>query len=607
MQNTSAKTPLIQLVPWLLLGLAALFAVTVRCRLASFPMDRDEGEYAYAGQLLLKGIPPYKYAHNMKLPGTYLAYAGLMAVFGQTTEGVHWGTLAVNLGTILFLFLLTRQLLDGITAGGAAILYAVLSVSASVVGMTAHATHFVAFFGLIGTYVLWRSLRSGSCRLALVSGLFFGLALLMKQQGVFLIVFGAVCLTERALRRTGASWCLRILSVIAFGIAAAVPYLLTCWWLWSVGVWDAFKFWTLDYAAQYVQVIGWDQGMYLALAGTLIAIGPNFLLWLLGLIGLVATFDDIFSKGRSASGEVTPHEPSPPSPQAPDPYACWFMLGYLAFSIACVLPGLIFRSQYYVVMLPPLALFGAVGCRSLGMRREHSLLRQSCRRWWHGGGVLSDQGVPSSLEIGTKSLADQVGPPAAVTVPDSGPSQPRYWEWIVLVLALGPTIFWQRDYFFWQAPLALCRQIYGTNPFPESPIIARYLHEHTTDSDTVAVIGSEPQLYFLSERRSATGYIYTYPLVEPQPFARRMQEEMIREIEQAAPAFIVDVHISMSWARRNNETLIFDWKNDYLQRYYSCVGIVEIIPNQQTVYRWGRDVSGYAPRTDNLVVVYQKR
>lgn len=52
---------------------------TFRCRVgqASFaetaPLERDEGEYAYAGQLMLQGIPPYQLAYNMKLPGTYAA------------------------------------------------------------------------------------------------------------------------------------------------------------------------------------------------------------------------------------------------------------------------------------------------------------------------------------------------------------------------------------------------------------------------------------------------------------------------------------------------------------------------------------------------------
>ena len=46
---------------WKLLPLLVLLAVVicVRIRLLDFPLERDEGEYAYAGQLILQGIPPY--------------------------------------------------------------------------------------------------------------------------------------------------------------------------------------------------------------------------------------------------------------------------------------------------------------------------------------------------------------------------------------------------------------------------------------------------------------------------------------------------------------------------------------------------------------------
>src|SRR5262249_20001496 len=50
---------------------ALLLVALVRLRLADVPLERDEGEYAYAGQLILHGIPPYQQAYNMKFPGTY--------------------------------------------------------------------------------------------------------------------------------------------------------------------------------------------------------------------------------------------------------------------------------------------------------------------------------------------------------------------------------------------------------------------------------------------------------------------------------------------------------------------------------------------------------
>ena len=77
--------------------------VFVRLRLLQIPLERDEGEFAYAGQLMLEGIPPYQLAWNMKLPGTYAAYAAMMALFGQSS-GIHLGFLLANLAALALLF-----------------------------------------------------------------------------------------------------------------------------------------------------------------------------------------------------------------------------------------------------------------------------------------------------------------------------------------------------------------------------------------------------------------------------------------------------------------------------------------------------------------------
>ena len=99
---------------WLLVALAVLFVLIVRVRLRDMPLERDEGEYAYAGQLILQGVPPYKEAYNMKLPGTYAAYAAIMAVFGQSPSGIRLGLALVNGASIVLVFLLGRKLLDNV-------------------------------------------------------------------------------------------------------------------------------------------------------------------------------------------------------------------------------------------------------------------------------------------------------------------------------------------------------------------------------------------------------------------------------------------------------------------------------------------------------------
>src|SRR5256886_13821815 len=180
-------------VAWWALGVI-VFGVTIaiRIRLLGIPLERDEGEYAYAGQLMLQGIPPYKLAYNMKFPGTYAAYAVIMSIFGQTITGIHLGLLLVNAATVALIFLLGRRLVNTTAGIAAAASYAVLSVTPSVLGFAGHATHFVMLPVLGGTLLLLgESDRQAFGRL-FASGLLFGLCLLMQQPALFFIPFGAI-------------------------------------------------------------------------------------------------------------------------------------------------------------------------------------------------------------------------------------------------------------------------------------------------------------------------------------------------------------------------------------------------------------------------------
>src|SRR5438046_6347525 len=128
---------------WIFLALSIGTVSFIRIRLLAIPLELDEGEYAYAGQMMLQGIPPYKLAYNMKFPGTYAAYAVIMSIFGQTTGAIHLGLLLVNAATIVLIFLLGRRLMNPTAGIAAAMSYAILSMSPSVLGLAAYATNFV--------------------------------------------------------------------------------------------------------------------------------------------------------------------------------------------------------------------------------------------------------------------------------------------------------------------------------------------------------------------------------------------------------------------------------------------------------------------------------
>jgi len=163
-----------------------------RLRLLDFPLERDEGEYAYAGQLILQGIPPYELAYNMKFPGTYLAYAVIMGIFGQTPAAIHLGILLLTTATALMLFWLGKKFLDETAGVVAATSYAVLAASPTMLGLAGHATHFCAFFVTAGLCFLRLARQMQNWPALATSGIFFGAAVLMKQHAVIIAAWAGL-------------------------------------------------------------------------------------------------------------------------------------------------------------------------------------------------------------------------------------------------------------------------------------------------------------------------------------------------------------------------------------------------------------------------------
>jgi hypothetical protein len=556
----------------ILLAVALLLSSFVRARLLALPLERDEGEFAYAGALLLHGTPPYQLAYNMKLPGTYLAYAALMAVFGQTDVGVHLGLMVVNLASIVLLFFWARDLFDPVTAGFTALAYSLLTVSPSVNGMAAHATHFVALFGIAGAWVLWRALRNGRAWLFFTSGLLFGTALVMKQQGVFLSVFG--CLTAFVWGSTRRPFApLPVLVPLVAMLAGAVtPYGVTCLWLWWAGVFGKFWFWTVGYARAYVEMTSPGLGLFYFWRGATSLVHPNWPLWILALIGVAGM------GARRASRQTR-----------------LFVHALLVFSFLCVCPGLYFRQHYFIVMLPVVALLIGWACTWL--------LRLAAPRRGQERGpapAASPPRRPVRSRPAARVPRRQSGGAAADLLRGSIA--------LLLLAALVLPLWWQRGYYFTWPPAKVSRQTYGLAPFVESPAIAKYIREHTRPDQRVAVLGSEPQLYFYSGRTSATGYIYTYGLMEEQPYALKMQQEMIDEIERARPEMIVFVNVPDSWMKkRESNEHIFDWANAYLAGFYDRVGLVDILSADQTEYRWDQELTNVIPRSQYSLWVLRRK
>ena len=192
-----------------------------------------------------------------------------------------------------------------------------------------------------------------------------------------------------------------------------------------------------------------------------------------------------------------------------------------------------------------------------------------------------------------------------------GQKAPRFkvqnWAVWVYALTVAITVFTCAGIWFQQSTTQAARTTYQADPFPEAEAVAKFIRANSLPSVPMAVLGSEPELYFLSRRHSVTGYIYTYGMMEPQPFARRMQDEMIHDIESSEPKFIVFVDDRMSWwSYPNSDLTIFKWWDAY-KTNYMLVAIADVLSPTNTVYVWGPDmVKRYGRAHGSALEVYQR-
>jgi hypothetical protein len=173
--------------------------------------------------------------------------------------------------------------------------------------------------------------------------------------------------------------------------------------------------------------------------------------------------------------------------------------GWFLASAAGVCVGLYFRPHYFIQVLPGLSALGGLTAgavmRWLGARPRPAA--------WVGAGLLTG-------------------------------------------LVLVPPVVANREILGAGSPDAISRKIYGLNPFPESLEIANYIERTSDADDTVYVIGSEPQILFYAGRRSATRYIFFYPLTGGYPDASERQREVMREVTASRPRYVVLANLSTS-------------------------------------------------------------
>ena len=487
--NAQRTSLIYKIVCLLIIG----FVVAIRIHLAGIPFERDEGEYAYAGQLLNRGIPPYQEVYNMKFPGVYFMYALSFNLFGESVFAPRYLILLLQLVASAFIFGLARRLLQTHAAWLSAAMFMLFNLTLALQGLQANAEHFLVACLVPSLYLLYRGLETDSLPQIFASGILLACACLMKQHA---FIFTLATLPWLLYVKKGKSFN----HILFYGLGGLLPVLLTGIYLWHAGVWHRFYFLTIQYAHEYVGLAPFHSGLHQPAPTT--EAGSNIspiLVWFTGF-SLIALLLPSLSRNTK-----------------------FFLLLLLTASAISITPGFYFRRHYFLMLIPVFALLFAASTFSVAQ-------------------YVTEKGRGAFVSV------------------------------FVLLNALF-FLWYQQDCFFKLPAAAVTERIYPGTPFSIAPHIASFIKNHSNADDRICMVGVEPELFFLSQRRSASGYIYTYPLLENQKFAATMTDEFIRQSEKYRPAVLVYSSHSIFDDGYRADGKLYDWFNTTYKANYKLIAI----------------------------------
>jgi 4-amino-4-deoxy-L-arabinose transferase-like glycosyltransferase len=457
-------------------ALLLAFSVVVRLPDLSMPLERDEGEYAYAAQEILEGRMPYTDSFCQKPPIVFFWYLTGFFLFGETVEGIHLVACLAAALAGLGVYLLCLRLPGGAFARPAAWLAALAFCLASAgygyFGPAANTEIFMAVPVLFGAVAVVEAAERGRRVAWFLAGFFFAAAFLTKQVALFSFI-GPALFASSILWRRRSPVGEHVKPLLFGGMGALAVAGPIAGWLALKGAFGACLEASFGYNLSYVgsPFGAWKWNALFDLLCDRFAFTDG-VLWLCAAVCFALP---LFSRSARRSG------------------ACWFVLLWFAGSLFGVALGPKTMGHYFLQILPPLVL--AAGFLS----REAACLAGPRRAgaWAIFGLVAVGVLLPPAIgRAGTLAL----------------------------------TVNERSDALY---------SVYGDPPFAAALEVGALLRKTTGVDDRILVVGSEPEILFYADRRSATRFTIFYPLSGTYDGADAMCDELLAEIEAVKPLKVV--------------------------------------------------------------------
>jgi hypothetical protein len=425
--------------------------------IATFSFGRDQGIYAVVGDGILRGEMPYRDLWDFKPPGIFLVHALSQALFGKHMFAVRLLEVLSLLGCVGCLRAISQIFFQNRTPG----------LVGAAVGALIHAQMdfwhsgqpetFGAFFTLLG---LWLSVREPGKRswpVALAVGAAFGAAALLKPPlgGGAIVV--AAYLAQRVRTRNGSTRrALGTAAIVALG--AALPIVSTLLWFVARGAFDDML-WTLGEFTPGYTALSWEDRRAADM--------------------LYHAIEEAFFKfsALSAAGVIAAIAMRPAFVRERE--LLFVLLGVIAIQVAGIAMQGKFFAYHYAATLPLIASIAGIGLYKLWMR---------CLAGGAGGAIafFSFLVVAVPMRYAVRDLPQFFWERAAIRA--------RY------LLRIPP----------YDSREAMDRELAYVADYDlaSDRRVAREIKSRTAPGDSLYVWGFEPVLYWLSERRPASRFIY---------------------------------------------------------------------------------------------------
>jgi hypothetical protein len=481
-----SETALTRFRPTHAAAYAAALAVVLAVAVIAFPslyypFGRDQGIHAYIAKLAGDGYVVYRDVFNVKPPLTTVVHGLAQALFGETMRAIRLMDLLIVAATALMLQSLVARYLKSLWLGGVAAVAFATGHYSNNYWHTAQTDGWTSLFVVAAMLLYCRSLDAHSARaralILCAAGAVMGLAFWLKYTIVVVLLVFPSVHLALRLPRR------RILAdgaAVTAGFLACV--LLGIAAMAAIGALPAFLD-IQDFMRSYVAHgrVWWE----FALAPLLVLVRAR-LATALAMVGFYALYKTLSRSAR--------HRPE----------AVALLVWTAAAWGAALLQGKVF--VYHLLPLyPPLAIAAAVGVHALA-------------------GVLARFG-------GRRTAA--LAAAAACTLIVWISNVPTNYR------ALGPAL---------GGGERALRDHWDNGDFAHSDFDTRdnlalvdYLKQRTLPCDSLYVWGYEPVVYFLSERRMVSRFLYNFPMFTAY-YRQAYRDELMAALAADTPAVFVVQH-----------------------------------------------------------------